>query len=170
MLQLETGGGSEVSSQQGEEYVLSLRERVEQRTDTRHDALTRMWFLQRVGQMVVVTRSKTPDEIIPVGQPGTGQRLGKQTRIGTSRHRDAIECIVNLEYVVEGATHGPTASTSGQHQRAVDVKKDDVRQPGCQSWVRMLVARGPLGEGSSSKLTRCPSASLSNSPAVTPLR
>jgi hypothetical protein len=72
---------------------------------------------------------------------------------------DAGERIAYRKKIFERARHCARASAAGEDERAVDVEEEE-RQPS----LRTLPARGPLADGSSSKLTRWPSFNWSKFP------
>ena len=64
----------------------------------------------------------------------------------------------------EGERHRPPTCAAGEYKRTVDVEKDECGGARPNSSPRTLPARGPLADGSSSKLTRWPSFSESKLP------
>jgi hypothetical protein len=97
------------------------------------------------------------------------QRLGDDERIGPARQLHGGERVSDPEELFEGAIERTLACTTAEDQRSVDVEKEE---SGCRqaAWPRTLPARGPFAEGSSSKLTCCPSLSWSKEPSSTELR
>jgi hypothetical protein len=81
--------------------------------------------------------------------------LRQNPRVGPSVKRDALEGVPYAVEILERARHRAAARSAGENKRAVDVEQKN----GFQTSPRTLPARGPLGDGSSSKLTRCPSLS-----------
>jgi hypothetical protein len=66
------------------------------------------------------------------------------------------------EQFFEGKRHRAATGAAGEHKSAIDVEKDKVGRGGqavTPYSLRTLPARGPLADGSSSKLTRWPSFS-----------
>ena len=91
--------------------------------------------------------------------------LRDDPRVGAAGHRQRAERIGDAELLFEGARQRSSAGAAREHKRAVDVEeKERDRSRADQPSLRTLPARGPLADGSSSKLTRCPSFSSSKLP------
>jgi hypothetical protein len=69
---------------------------------------------------------------------------------------NAVERVRDTEKIVERAIHRATTRATCTNQRSIDVEENDRQN---QDSERTLPARGPFGDDSSSKETRCPSAS-----------
>src|SRR5262249_30494953 len=103
-----------------------------------------------------------------------GRGIGENGRVRASGHGNRRKCVRNGKQIVESTRHRPNTGATREHKRTVDVEKDDgghvrksIVSPGLRTlwWsalanqpsVRTFPARGPLADGSSSKLTRWPS-------------
>src|SRR5262249_23506943 len=82
-------------------------------------------------------------------------RLRQNPRISPTVERDAAEGVPYAIQIFERPRHRTSACAAREHKRAVDVEQEY----GFQTSPRTFPARGPFGDGSSSKLTRCPSLS-----------
>ena len=93
------------------------------------------------------------------------QSLCDDPRVGASTHRYRAERIGDAELFFEGARERASAGATCQYKRTVDVEeKEGGWSRADQPSLRTLPARGPFADGSSSKLTRCPSFSSSKLP------
>jgi hypothetical protein len=90
-------------------------------------------------------------------------------RVGPSRQLDAGKGAGDAEQILERAFEGALSSAARDDQRAVDIEEKKPKRSQAASPFT-FPARGPLADGSSSKLTRCPSLSWSKVPSRTALR
>jgi hypothetical protein len=90
-------------------------------------------------------------------QTVTGRQFRQDPLVGAAGHRHAAE-FGDVEQVAKGLGKRTSTRTAGQHERTVDIEKED------QPSLRTFPALGPFADGSSSKLTRCPSFSWSKLP------
>ena len=94
-----------------------------------------------------------------------------QTEVGkaadVARHIAKITGVTQAEDVFERSRHRTRTGSAGKHKRAVDVEQEERdRLSAGQASLRTLPARGPLADGSSSKVTRWPSFSSSKLPCT----
>jgi hypothetical protein len=94
-----------------------------------------------------------------------GKSLRDNPRVGAPAHRHRVERIGDAELLFEGARERASAGATCQYKRTVDVEeKESGWSRADQPSLRTLPARGPFADGSSSKLTRCPSFNSSKLP------
>ena len=109
-----------------------------------------------VGERVDVAVAEPRPVVIAIGDAVRAQRVAHDQRIGAARQFDGRERTGDAEQLLERAIERPLPGAAGDDQRAVDVEQDQTRL--CQAASPLtLPARGPLADGSSSKLTRSPS-------------
>ena len=80
--------------------------------------------------------------------------LAHDPRIGPAGERNAGQGVRHTEDIFEGARHRTRACATGERKRTVDIKEEESVARAGQPSLRTLPARGPLADGSSSKLTR----------------
>jgi hypothetical protein len=100
-------------------------------------------------EMLEVSVADGRDELIVQSNAVPLGELPDNPPIGSARHRNALKG-GDGEEVGERASHRTSAGTARQNERPVDIEQDERAQPS----PRTFPARGPLAEGSSSKLTR----------------
>jgi hypothetical protein len=147
----------EVAREQGEADVVTGNKSLEQSADAGQYAFAGCRLLNLTSEMGQIRVAKTLQRgVIRCHAMACGQ-LGQDPLIGAAGHRNAPEP-VELEHLLEGVRQRASTCTAGQHEGAVDIEEEDQPSP------RTLPALGPFAEGSSSKLTLCPSFSWSKLP------
>jgi hypothetical protein len=85
--------------------------------------------------------------------PVQGERVRDDERVGTAREIDRPEGSGDAEQILECGFEGAPSGPACDDQRSVDVEEEKPKR--CQAASPFTFpARGPLAEGSSSKLTR----------------
>jgi hypothetical protein len=75
--------------------------------------------------------------------------------VRAARHRHTAKAVAHAEDLFEGTRQRARTGSAGEHKRAVDIEQDEGDQSSAgQLSLRTLPARGPLADGSSSKVTR----------------
>jgi hypothetical protein len=108
------------------------------------------------GKRVDIALAEPIPIVIAIGDGVRTQRVTHDQWIGAARQFDRREGARDAEQLLECAVQRPLPRPAGDDQGAVDVEQDQTRLRQAASPLT-LPARGPLADGSSSKLTRSPS-------------
>ena len=127
MLQLNSRGFRNVTRQQPSNHIIAPTEHLEQLTNARHDPFPGSRQKDLLCKPHAVPLVETgPHRLVSFkAEPGYG--FIEDHGVGATCHRNPDEPVSNLEDLFEGTGHRPQAGATGEDQRAIDIKQNELR-------------------------------------------